>query len=129
MSSRSLKDFKQGCKDCGLYYFPAYMWQNDFDNYKRKDKALVDNLKNHRSDLCEACKKGRCTVNRKEDYTFSSGRNYKGKDYGFGWLFGLSKALLRLRFISITFVVSYSWLRYHRCSYSLSSSSRIFIFL
>lgn len=33
---------------------------NDNKKYQKKDKVLVDNYKHHRSDLCEACQKGRC---------------------------------------------------------------------
>lgn len=57
---------------------------NDSQNYEKKDKALVDNLKHHRSDLCEACQKGCCELSapsrsrQNPDYdNYSSGRYKK----------------------------------------------------
>ena len=95
MSARSKKEFTQACKACNGYYLPAYLWQNDSNNYEKKEKALVNNLKNHRSDLCEACQKGRCYLNRTNnystsEYTASKTRNYEREDdhyedYGRDW--------------------------------------------
>lgn len=61
MSSRSKKQFKQACKNCDSYYFPAFLWENDEKKKKENDKKeLNDNQKPHMSHLCQACKLGKC---------------------------------------------------------------------
>ena len=55
---------------------------------EKKEKALVDNLKNHRSDLCEACQKGSCSLNRSNNYTTSeysapNTTSYEREDYNY----------------------------------------------
>ena len=61
MSAHARKGFKQGCKDCDRFFYPIYLWKNDF-SYNKKEKALEDNEKPHISYLCEACKKGVCMM-------------------------------------------------------------------
>lgn len=66
MSAHSKKEFEQGCKDCGRYFFPLYLWQNDFNGH-RKEKGLEDNGKPHISHLCKACQMGVCVLWKSHD--------------------------------------------------------------
>ena len=83
MSAHSKKQFKQACKSCNTYVLPAYLWVNDNTNY-RKDKALVDTKKPHRSDLCQACQKGRCD----QAGTYQSRTTYRSQDQDYGYSYG-----------------------------------------
>ena len=60
MSAHAKKGFKQGCKSCGMYFYPLYLWENTYKNYNKKDKSLNDNGKPHITELCQACQKGVC---------------------------------------------------------------------
>ena len=36
MSAHARKGYKQGCKHCDRFFFPVYLWKNDFSNYTKK---------------------------------------------------------------------------------------------
>ena len=61
MSAHAKKEYEQGCKSCGSYYRPLYLWKNDYTQPK-KEKGLEDNGKPHLSELCKACQKGVCVL-------------------------------------------------------------------
>jgi hypothetical protein len=59
LSAHAFKTFRQGCKRCKTYVLPIYMWVNA-ENTPRNTIVQDDELKPHKSELCEACQLGIC---------------------------------------------------------------------
>ena len=66
ISAHAFKNFKQGCKRCNIYCLPVYMWVNEESRDKFDDDDEDSKKKPHKTELCEACRLGKC----KNQYTY-----------------------------------------------------------
>ena len=60
LSAHAQANYRQACKECRRYFLATHMWVNKIKVLPSTPDSGPDSSSWHKSDLCEACKRGVC---------------------------------------------------------------------